>query len=220
MNRKSLLLCLLALSLSLVFVSQASANPDSLQIHCVSPTVCTAGSTSLVSSGTTVTFNVINTSQTLFTGTLYLAIAVPTGGAAPVVNGATFEESVTFNSGDIFTALNENCTLSGNCNDINLSNVTSASAQAGVTATTYTLYEYNAGAFSSVGGSAGLASNVTVTAPAGSLIVAFLENSSSQVFEQTPLSEGLTITPEPGSMALFGSGLLLLGGVIRRRLHV
>jgi hypothetical protein len=32
-------------------------------------------------------------------------------------------------------------------------------------------------------------------------------------------AEGATVVPEPGSMALFGSGLLLLGGAVRRRWH-
>lgn len=212
MRKKLIVLSVLAGCLT--FASRAKAFPDTYHLTCVPTTSCTSGSVSLVSNGTTITFNILNTASTAMTGTAWIAVLVPTGGAAPSVSGATFEESVSFTSGSLFTALSETCT---NCSDYILSTMASASAQAGVTTTSYTIYEYNAGAFSSSNSSAGLASNVTVTAPVGSVIVSFLEDGSGNVFEQTPLSESITVAPEPGSMALFGSGLLVLGGAIRRR---
>jgi hypothetical protein len=206
---------MLGFCVNLIIAPQASANPDSYHLSCVPTSSCTSGAVSLLSNGGSVTFNIVNVANTSMTGTAFLAIAVPTGGAAPVVNGIAAEESVTFSSGDVFSALSEACS---NCTDYNLSTIQSATAQVipGFKGT-YTLYEYNVGAFSSSNGSPGLASNLTVTAPVGSLIVSFLEDGSGNVFEQTPLSESVAITPEPGSMALLGSGLVLVGGYLRRR---
>ena len=207
---------MLGFCVSLLIAPEARANPDSYQLSCVPSSSCNSGAVSLISTGGSVTFNIVNVANTPMTGTSYLAIAVPTGGAAPTVSGFSLEESQTFSSGSIFTVLNETCT---NCTDYNLSTIQSATAQViqGFSGS-YTVYEFNVGAFSSTNGSPGLASNLTVTAPAGSVIVSFLENGTS-VFEQTPLSESVTITPEPGSMALLGSGLMLAGGYLRRRWH-
>ncbi len=62
--------------------------------------------------------------------------------------------------------------------------------------------------------------NFTATGlPLGTFVVAYGHNSqpNSAAFTEAGLTAGSITTPEPGSMALFGTGLLILGGAIRRR---
>ena len=217
MSRKSLLLCFLALSLSLVFVGQARANPDPLHIVCTSPTVCSSGSVSLLATtGGTVTFtlNYVNESGTSTpAGEAFVAVLVPNGPAS-ISSTGTLVSTTTFTSNSLGTDLGINGT-----SDYQFSTFASASAQAGVTATSYTVYFFDVGA--APGGVGAQTGTLTFDhLPVGTVIVGLIETSSNTFAEQTPLSESVTVTPEPGSMALFGSGLLLLGGVIRRRLHV
>ncbi len=53
--------------------------------------------------------------------------------------------------------------------------------------------------------------------PLGTFVVAY-GNASGTPFN-VPFTEAGLVIPEPGSMALFGTGLLVLGGALRRRWH-
>ncbi len=52
--------------------------------------------------------------------------------------------------------------------------------------------------------------------PVGTFVVAYGQDGSGRSFG-VPFTEAGLTTPEPGSMVLFGTGLLILGGAIRRR---
>ncbi len=179
------------------------AMADSIQLQCGS---CTLGSTSLISSGTNVQFSFVDVSNSgSITGNAFIAILVPTGGAAPSFTGGTLEGTgVSFTSGDLGGLLGESFMA------YTLSNFKSASAQVGITPTGYTVYEYSLGTGVTLGpGGAGI-TGLTATAPQGSVIVGFIETPNGTY--QTPLTESITV-PEPSSLGLLVVGLVGLLGV-------
>ena len=114
------------------------------------------------------------------------------------------------------------------------SNMGSAAAQAGIgTPTGFNVYLVKLGSYTtgtplsiSLGGIAGF--------PKGTVIWGYLVGSPTGggkcsgkaktcASDDVPLSEAVTLTgsptPEPASMLLFGSGIAVLGGVLRRRLR-
>src|SRR5262249_6127547 len=168
----------------------------------------------------TPTFNLITTDAGGLSGTGFLGVLVPnTTAATPsfTVTGGTFEESKTVSSGQLGDAANLNepgmtdYTIQGS--------LKSASAQVGVTANSFQAYEFNLGTYNSAGnGAAGISGLIAGPLPVGTVLLAWVENTAFTVIAQTPLSESLTVgtaVPEPGTLALFGSGLVSLGMVLR-----
>jgi PEP-CTERM motif-containing protein len=90
----------------------------------------------------------------------------------------------------------------------------------GVNASSYTVYEFKVGSISNCGQGTCMGGLSYNNLAKGSVIISFLENGKGIVIEQNPNSDsitsGLSATPEPGSMALLGSGLALIGGYLRR----
>lgn len=90
----------------------------------------------------------------------------------------------------------------------------------GITATGFGIYVFALSSTANLG-PMGLI-NMTLAGlplPKGIFVVAYGQ-SAIGVPNAVPFTEsGLTVIPEPGSMALFGTSLLALGGVLRRRWH-
>lgn len=191
----------------------------------------TAGAVSIVTSGTLPTLSFQLTNGGTDTGEAYLTILVPAGNSLPTFtvngNGATSLTSSTFSSGaltDYLAANMSNLSLaSGSGVNADFSGFASASAQATTTPNSFFVYVYDLGQFN--GAPLSISFNSISGFPSGSIFWGFLTNQSCSsgpcvMTDTTPLSEAVTVgvAPEPGTLVLAGSGLLLLlGGAIRRR---
>lgn len=177
------------------------AMADSIQLQC---NTCTSGSVTQTSNGDTVQFSFVDVANQTITGNAFIAILVPTGGAAPTLAGGTLLQSVSFTSGNLGTLLGQSFT------GYNFSNFQSASAQEGIKPTGYTVYEYSVGTGVTLGpGGTGI-TGLTATASQGSVIVGFIDPPNTTY--QTPLSGSISV-PEPSSLGLLVLGLVALLGV-------
>ncbi len=122
-------------------------------------------------------------------------------------------------AGEVYSFL----TLTGPVNNSNsFTNWSGADLSiAGITATNFGIYVFAlSGPAGANLGPMGLV-NVLFSSgalPKGTFVVAYGQNSGGTPFA-VPFTEAGLVIPEPGSMALFGTGLLVLGGALRRRWH-
>ena len=174
---------------------------DSIQLQCGT---CTSGSVTQMSNAGTVSFSFVDVANQTIIGNAFIAILVPTGGAAPTLTGGTLLQTVSFTSGDLGTLLGQNL------NSYNFSNFQSASAQAAINASGYTVYEYSVGTGVTLGPQSAGINGLSFTAPTGSVIVGFIDPPSTTY--QTPLSGSITV-PEPSTTGLLALGLIGLIGI-------
>ncbi len=183
------------------------AMADSIQLQC---STCTSGSVTQMSNAGTVAFSFVDVANQTITGNAFIAILVPTGSVAPTLTGGTLLQSLSFTSGNLGTLLGQNL------NGYNLSNFQSASAQASVFPSGYTVYEYSVGTGVTLGPQSAGITGLTFTAPQGSVIVGFVDPPGTTY--QTPLSGSISV-PEPSTLGLVALGLVGLIGVSMLRLR-
>jgi hypothetical protein len=210
----------------LALLSAPRAKADALAFECTGSTTCTSGSVTQLSNLGTQTFDFIYHSNS---GTLdgqgELAVIVPndtgnltltvTVDGAPITGEAENPTSWNYANGPnkLGSVLTDE---DFGTHSYTFSSIQSASAQIGVTANSFKIYEFELGNFNSSGQGAAGISNISVSgAPIGSVIVGWVEDDTLI----TPLSGSVTV-PEPSTSALFGLGLialLLYAGVVRQR---
>ncbi|MDE3135010.1 MAG: PEP-CTERM sorting domain-containing protein [Acidobacteriota bacterium] len=190
-----------------------------------------SGTTTIITSDMLPTLSFQLTSGGTDTGEAYLAILVPAGGSLPAFtvngNGAVGTASSSFTSGaftDFLAANVGNLSLaSGAGGNEDFSAFATAAAQVGVSTSAFAVSVYDLGAFT--GTPLTITFNNIASFPQGTIFWGFLTNQSCStgpcvMTDTTPLSEAVTVgvAPEPGTLALVGTGLLLLGLTLRRRL--
>ncbi|HVB34727.1 MAG TPA: hypothetical protein VNJ52_10195 [Patescibacteria group bacterium] len=217
---------------NLALVTQSTTLLDPADVR-LCGTGCTgsAGAVSIITTDTLPTLSFQLTNGGSSTGEAYLTILVPPGNSLPAftVNGnnATSLLSSTYSSGaltDFLAANAANLSLaSGSGANADFSAFASATAQVASSPSFFQAYVYDLGAFN--GTPLSIAFNSISGFPAGTVFWGYLTNQSCStgpcvLTDTTPLSEAVTVsvTPEPGTLALAGSGLLLLlAGAVRRR---
>lgn len=228
------------LSLALLCTSRANAqtDPANVRLTCTGTTVCTTNTSPnvVVTTSTLPTLSFDNNGASV-TGEAYLVVFVPnTTDSFTVTYGASSTSATVTLLGSMTTGenfdtqfLNGVDTTSAGTNP-NFSNLSSFSALAGVTATSYNVYLVDLGSFTTgtpititFGGSPlplgtyiwGIVTDGQCTVSSGQLSSC---GTSDALLDTSALSAGITIVPEPGTLALVGSALLLLGISIRRKL--
>ncbi|HVB99624.1 MAG TPA: PEP-CTERM sorting domain-containing protein [Candidatus Dormibacteraeota bacterium] len=221
------------LTKSLDLTTQSSTLVDPADVRlCGTGCTGTAGAVSIITSNALPTLSFQLTNGGKNTGEAYLTVLVPTGDSMPSFtvngNGATTLTSSSYSSGaltDFLAANVGNLSLaSGSGVNANFSAYASATAQVTASPSSFEVYVYDLGAFN--GAPLSIAFNNISGFPTGTIFWGFLTNQSCTtgpcvLTDTTPLSEAVavTVTPEPGTIVLVGSGLLLLlAGTVRRRL--
>ena len=223
----------------LLLVLGTPAKADNIHINCTPVCVGIAGSQGINSINPT--FSITNAGTTGLTtgtkkkpvapsGTLYLVVLLPGNSTLSFkANGTPSGSSTHFASPSkfLFSALG----MSGG-NPANLSafaSITQAVLPSFTTKVGYSVYDISLGAynFTKNGGPINVSFSMFSGGngfPKGTLFFAFLRDNRQNglIVDQTPFSQVLMTTaspvPEPATLGLFGSGLLALAALIRRRM--
>jgi hypothetical protein len=228
---------LVVLGFAMMWTVQAKAQSlDPANDRLCAP-LSTCGGTSsgsIIVTGTSVPALAFGNTGANETGTAWLVVLVPSSTdehlsfSVTTANGTNSAiDTGLFTSGDLIGSgaflpfgANNNVGPKGG-----FSPLSSASALSGAgTPTAFNVYVVSLGTYSSA---ANEPLGITINAlsfPAGTVFWGFLTNDSGVATDSVPYSEAVVdsgpggVTPEPGTLGLVGSGLLLLGITLRRHL--
>jgi hypothetical protein len=223
MKIKLSLLGLLAVALCCAGPTMADSN---LHVGTGTGTTCAsgcAGDPNLIGNGSVFDLAEVSESANAAITNLTLILAVPNDSTGAnlstlLINGAAGTFEGFDNTTDIYTFLGDTSLNNSN----NLTNLEGADlAIDGITATGYGIYEFSVGSISP----SGFVELMGTDIPLGTFAVgAGLNSGKNPMLDGTPFTEaGLTTTgqvsmPEPSSLMLLATGLLGLGGLVRRKL--
>jgi hypothetical protein len=184
-----------------------------------------AGDPNLIDGGTNFDIAQVSEGKNAGISTLFLVLAVPNDNniSAPVVNGITgtfetFENTDVYGSLGTFSGANNLGVLGENFTNFTTADCTFDKICSGITG--YGIYVFNVGSISKSGFVGLTSAGLPLGTFALGLGIEGNGNTAGTPFTEAGLStgpHGPVSTPEPGSLALLGAGLLSMAGVLRWR---
>lgn len=174
------------------------------------------------SGATTTSTEIVVLVPSSMSGTLsFTATFTPSGGGSGVTVSASVYPNFNSSSGSLVTFLGFGSVPGAQ--NYKFNNINAVSTIPGVTG--YTAYVFDASSLGLTGGSGyitvsfnGLSDGSGL--PPGTIILAFGNDASGNIVYFTPLTDGLqTTVPEPMTLGLFGTGLLGIALMMRRRMR-
>lgn len=164
---------------------------------------------------------VILVPQSATSGSLeFTATFTPSGGGTPVTVSAMLQPTTfTSSSSNLISFLGYGSVPGAQ--NYKFNNINAVSTVPGVTG--YTAYVADAANLGLTGGSGYITVSFNFTNgsgfPLGTIILAYGNDASGNITYFTPLTDGLQTVPEPMTLGLFGTGLIGIAFVMRRRMR-
>ncbi len=193
-----------------------AAKADDIHL-CATAAACTGNAGSVQFTGSTTAY-VYGKTYNPTPDTLYVAVLTPVAdnsGNWNSVSGLTLSQVLNESPSQVFPNLSSAiCNLEGGAG--------CGGASTGFSAMSFNVTDFSVNSLNPWSVGVPDTSPLSFTLPGapsgGDIYIAFLEDATGALVAVSPWSSSLLVTPEPGTLTLMVTGLIGLGGILRRRI--